>query len=502
MAKIHHFLIAYSGEPFYNGDDCSSGVFVPLNAEQISLMWGLMEKILIVDDEAFIRENLERILAEDGYRTFSAANGEEAINTASAEEVDLVLLDLNLGNRSGLDVLRELHEIDPQLLVIIITGYGTVESAVEALKLGAYDYIKKPFKADAIHLIVRLALETQNLRREVRSLRRGGKDMLDSADMVGSSSQLLQVYRQVREVAKHETATVLITGESGVGKELVARAIHNLSPRREKPFVEINCGSLPFNLLETELFGHERGAFTDAKTRKIGLFEEANGGTIFLDEIGEMDINLQVKLLRVLEDRKIRRLGGNRNIDIDVRVVAATNRNLKEAIDDKAFREDLYYRLNVFPICIPPLRERREDIPQLLDYFLKRFARSFNKRMREISREGLDLLMRYHWPGNVRELKNVVERICIMHNVETIRQEHLPSEIWGDAPRAESPFSFDIPPEGIMLEEMIGQIEKELIGNAIGITGGNVAKTARLLNVPRGTLRYKLEKYGFAGDES
>ncbi len=462
-----------------------------------------MEKILIVDDEAFIRENLERILAEDGYRTFSAANGDQAIGMVSAEEVDLVLLDLNLGNRSGLDVLRELREIDPQLLVIIITGYGTVESAVEALKLGAYDYIKKPFKADAIHLIVRLALETQNLRREVRHLKRGsGKDMLDGADMVGSSPQLVQVYRQVREVAKHETATVLITGDSGVGKELVARAIHNLSPRRDKPFIEINCGSLPFNLLETELFGHERGAFTDAKTRKIGLFEEANGGTIFLDEIGEMDMNLQVKLLRVLEDRKIRRLGGNRNIDIDVRVVAATNRNLKEAIDSKEFREDLYYRLNVFPINIPPLRERREDIPQLLDYFLKRFARAFNKKMREVSREGLDLLMRYHWPGNVRELKNVVERICIMHNVEAIKPEHLPAEIWGDSPRKESPFSFDIPPGGIMLEEMIGQIEKELIGNAISITGGNVAKTARLLNVPRGTLRYKLEKYGFAGEDN
>jgi DNA-binding NtrC family response regulator len=455
-----------------------------------------MEKILIVDDEAFIRENLERILVEDGYKTFSASNGEDAIRKVSEEEVDLVLLDLNLGNRSGLEVLRELREIDPQLLVIIITGYGTVESAVEALKLGAYDYIKKPFKADAIHLIVRLALETQNLRREVRQLKRGsGRDMLDGVDMVGSSQQLLQVYRQVREVAKHEPATVLITGESGVGKELVARAIHNLSPRHEKPFIEINCGSLPFNLLETELFGHERGAFTDAKVRKIGLFEEANGGTIFLDEIGEMDMNLQVKLLRVLEDRKIRRLGGVRNIDIDVRVVAATNRIMKEAIEDKEFREDLYYRLNVFPIYIPPLRERREDIPQLLDYFIGRFARSFNKRIREVSREALDLLMRYHWPGNVREVKNVVERICIMHNVETIRPDHLPSEIWGDTPRKDSPFSFDIPPEGIMLEDMVGEIEKELIEKAIAITGGNVAKTARLLNVPRGTLRYKLEKY-------
>jgi len=456
-----------------------------------------MEKILIVDDEAFIRENLERILAEDGYRPISTESGEEALKQVGEEEIDLVLLDLNLGSKSGLDVLKALREVDPEVLVIIITGYGTVESAVEALKMGAYDYIKKPFKADAIRLIVRLALETQHLRREVRHLKRGGQEKgLPGADMVGASESLLQVYRQVREVAKHETATVLISGESGTGKELVARGIHNLSPRSERPFIEINCGSLPFNLLETELFGHERGAFTDAKTRKLGLFEEANGGTIFLDEIGEMDMNLQVKLLRVLEDRKIRRLGGARSIDIDVRVVAATNRNLKKAIEEKTFREDLYYRLNVFPIHVPPLRERRDDIPPLLDYFLKRFSRDFNKRIREVSRDALDLLLRYHWPGNVRELRNVVERICIMTNEEVIRPELLPGEIFGSTPQKSSPFSYEIPPEGILLEEMIGEIEKELIGKALKITGGNIAKTARLVNVPRGTLRYKVEKYG------
>ena len=460
-----------------------------------------MEKILIVDDEAFIRENLERILREDGYRPFSTASGEEAVKQVGEEEVDLVLLDLNLGSRSGLEVLRALREIDPDVLVIIITGYGTVESAVEALKMGAYDYIKKPFKADAIRLIVKLALETQNLRREVRHLRRDGEGrMLPGADIVGVSPQLLQVYRQVREVAKHENATVLITGESGTGKELVARAIHNLSPRRERPFVDINCGSLPFNLLETELFGHERGAFTDAKTRKIGLIEESHGGTVFLDEIGEMDLTLQVKLLRVLEDRRIRRLGGTRNIDIDVRVIAATNRNLREAIEEKAFREDLYYRLNVFPIHVPPLRERREDIPHLLDYFLKRFNREFNKQVREVSRPALDLLMRYHWPGNVRELRNVVERICIMCHAEVITTDFLPMEIVGEAPRQEASFSFDIPPGGIFLDDVVGQLEKELIAKAIGITGGNVAKTARLLNVPRGTLRYKLEKYELADE--
>ena len=458
-----------------------------------------MERILIVDDEAFIRENLERILAEDGYRPLSAADGDEALRQVSEAEVDLVLLDLNLGPRSGLELLAALRDIDPELLVIIITGYGTVESAVEALKMGAYDYIKKPFKADAIRLIVKLALETRSLRREVRHLRRESKGLPVDLEMIGTSPAMMQVYHQVREVAKHETATVLITGESGTGKELVARAVHDLSRRKERPFVEINCGSLPFNLLETELFGHERGAFTDAKTRKIGLFEEAAGGTIFLDEIGEMDMGLQVKLLRVLEDRRIRRLGGTRNIAIDARVVAATNRDLKRAIASREFREDLYYRLNVFPIHLPPLRERREDIPPLLDHFLKRFSREFHKTIREVSRDALDLLMRYHWPGNVRELRNLVERICIMQQDEVIRPECLPKEIFGEVPRRLEGVPPEIPSAGIDLEKLVENLERELIGKALTATGGNVAKTARLLNVARGTLRYKLEKYRLAG---
>jgi DNA-binding NtrC family response regulator len=455
-----------------------------------------MEKILIVDDEAFIRENLERILAEDGYRPLSTESPDEAVKVVAEEEISLVLLDLNLGSHSGLDVLRAMKEVNPDILVIIITGYGTVESAVEALKIGAYDYIKKPFKADAIHLIVKLALETQNLRRRVKRLSKEESGI----NMVGNSPALLQIFRQIREVAKHETATVLITGDSGTGKELVARAIHNLSPRRERPFVEINCGSLPYNLLESELFGHERGAFTDAKNRKIGLFEESDSGSIFLDEIGEMDMNLQVKLLRVLEDRKIRRLGGNRNIDINVRIIAATNADIKGAIERKEFREDLYYRLNVFPIHIPPLRDRREDLPVLLEHFLIRFSKEFHKSMKGFTREALDLMMRYHWPGNVRELRNVVERICIMHNVDQIRADHLPREIWGEAPQSKVPFSYEIPPEGIVLDDVVGQVEKDLVSKAFQITGGNVAKTARILNVPRGTLRYKLEKYELSSD--
>ena len=457
-----------------------------------------MERILIVDDEAFIRENLERILTDDGYRTYSVETGAEAKRVVGEEEIDLVLLDMNLGVESGLDVLKELKEVDPEVLVIIITGYGTVESAVDALKLGAYDYIKKPFKADAIHLIVRLALETQSLRREVRHLKRGeGVDSLVGTEMIGGSPEITEVFRQCQEVAKHESATVLITGESGTGKELVARAIHQLSPRADKPFVEINCGSLPYNLLESELFGHEKGAFTDAKTRKIGLFEEADGGTVFLDEVGEMDINLQVKLLRVLEDRKIRRLGGTRNIDIDVRVVSATNRDVKGAIKDKTFREDLYYRLNVFPILVPPLRERRDDIPRLLDYFLGRFSKGFNKHVREVSKEALELMCAYSWPGNVRELKNMVERICIMHSGGKIEPENLPKDIWGSNDIDTGEIDINIPPGGIDFEGVIADIEKDLITKAVQLTGGagsTAAPARRLQRSVRGRIHLQADR--------
>ena len=459
-------------------------------------MMKVKDRILVVDDEAFIRENLLRILEEDQYIFYGAGDGAEALKLAEANEIDLVLLDLNLGMTSGLDVLKHLRELDPDIMVIIITGYGTVESAVQALKMGAYDYIKKPFKADAIRLIVRLALKARSLQREIRRLQRsGGEANRNPTNMIGRSEALRNVIRQVEEVAQHENATVLITGESGTGKELVAHAIHDLSPRTSQPFIEINCGSLPFNLLESELFGHEKGAFTDAYSRKIGLFEEANGGTVFLDEIGEMDMTLQVKLLRVLEDRRIRRLGGNRNIDIDVRVVAATNCDLSEAIKEKTFREDLFYRLNVFPIYIPPLRERRIDIPLLLANFIENYSRQFNKAVPEVSTEALSMLCSYRWPGNVRELRNVVERLCIMNRAETITPQMLPQEISGiKAAEAQNNLGV-LPPGGVNLEAAIEQLEKNLISQALEASGGNVAKTARLLQTARGTLRYKLEKY-------
>ena len=455
-----------------------------------------MEKILIIDDEAFIRENVERILAEDGYSVLGASNSRSALELVADEDLDLVLLDLNLGPENGIDVLKSLKTIDPELLVIVITGFGSVESAVEALKLGAFHYMKKPFKADALRVIVKLALQTQTLKREVRNLRKGDLELFEKVPIVGASSSFLEMIRQVKEIARYPASTVLITGESGTGKELVARAIHQLSDRREAPFVEINCASIPVNLLESELFGHEKGAFTSAIQRKNGLFEEANKGTIFLDEIGEMDPAMQVKLLRVLEERKIRRVGGTKNIDIDVRVIAATNRYLQGAIKDGFFREDLYYRLNVFPITMPPLRERREDILILTKFYLERYNRTFSRNFQEISPSALAMMEGYEWPGNIRELKNVIERICIMHAGPVLVPDYLPREINSREQRDRGVPAVTSKEMELGLELATEVYEKSLIMAALTGTGGNVLQAAQILKVPRGTLRYKMSKYG------
>ncbi len=460
-----------------------------------------MEKILIIDDEAFICENVERILGDEGYQVCSAASGNEAREVVLAHDIDLALLDLNLGTESGLEVLKTLKEIDPELLVIIITGFGSVESAVDALKLGAFHYMKKPFKADALRVIVKLALQTQTLKREVRTLKRADGFLPGRFPMIGSSSAFAEVVTQVREIARIPS-TVLITGESGTGKELVARAIHDLSDRKGAAFVGINCASLPANLLESELFGHEKGAFTNATSRKAGLFEEAHQGTIFLDEIGEMDMAMQAKLLRVLQERTIRRVGGVKDISIDVRVIAATNRNLQNRISDNSFREDLFYRLNVFPIHIPPLRQRIEDIPALAAYFLDSFSRSFGRNFNQVSVEAAELMKHYAWPGNIRELRNVIERICIMKNGPTLLTEYLPPEIRGiitpHIPAGGQTGARPVthPASGQGLEEAVAELEKSLISQALKQTRGNVLQTANILKIPRGTLRYKMDKYG------
>ena len=434
-----------------------------------------MEKILIVDDESFICENVQRILSGEGFQVRTAASGLEAREIVASEEIDLALLDLNLGTENGIDVLKALKELAPELLVIIITGYGSVESAVESLKLGAFHYMKKPFKADALRLIVKLALKTQTLKREVRKLKRDGGLLPGRSPIIGKSAAFHEVAAQVREIARIPS-TVLITGESGTGKELVARAVHDLSDRKDAPFIAINCASIPAALLESELFGHEKGAFTGASCRKNGLFEEAHHGTVFLDEIGEMDSAMQAKLLRVLQERSFRRVGALKDIGVDVRVIAATNRDLKLRIADKSFRADLFYRLNVFPIHIPPLRERTDDIAPLASFFLDGFSRSFGRDFRDVSAGAEALMERYAWPGNIRELRNVIERICIMHSGPTLLPEHLPQEIG--------------------LEEAICAMERSLIEQALQKTAGNVLQTALNLKIPRGTLRYKMEKYG------
>ena len=455
----------------------------------------LKETILIIDDEAFIRENVQRILSEDGYRVLEAANGSEARALLAEEEIDLALLDLNLGTENGIDLLSTLKEANPDLLIIIITGYGSVETAVESLKLGAFDYMKKPFKADALRVIVKLALQTQELKREVRSLRRSGGLGLD-LPLLGESPAFRHVLEQLREVARIPSATVLITGESGTGKELVARAIHSLSERSEHPYVAVNCASIPVELMESELFGHEKGAFTGAATRKTGLFEEAQNGSIFLDEIGDMYAALQAKLLRVLQERTVRRVGGTKDLPVDLRVIAATNRDLRQRIQIGTFREDLFYRLNVVPLHLPPLRERGTDVLLLAKHFLSQFSQAFAKSFSGISPEAEQILMAYSWPGNVRELRNIIERICIMANGPLLEPEHLPQELHQASPARTSTTTQETIDQG--LEINVANYEKELITKALDRSDNNVVKAALLLKIPRGTLRYKMEKYGLS----
>lgn len=458
------------------------------------------KKILIVDDEEFIRLNLMQILYEENYDVILKESGSAALKTINEEEIDLVLLDLNLPDMSGLDVLKHLKSIQPEILTIIMTGFASVESAVEAIKLGAYDYIKKPFKADAIKLIMRLALETQFLKKTVSELKEQKSQGKGIESIVGNSSEIKNIKNQITEFAGHDSATVLITGSSGTGKELVASALHSLSNRSDKEFVEINCASIPENLLESELFGYEKGAFTDARTSKAGLLEKADGGTLFLDEIGEMSSLIQAKLLRVIENKKFMRLGSTKEISSDIRIIAATNKNLKDAIANKNFREDLYYRLNVLRIEIPPLRARDGDIILLADFYLNLFSTKFNKKITGFSDEAKDLLTKYEWPGNVRELKNIIERICILQKQPIVEAFQLPSELTNNANGNTPENNYDYLSDS-SLEAVIRQTEINLIKKAYEKSGNNTSQTARLLKIPRETLRYKLEKYNIGNGE-
>jgi DNA-binding NtrC family response regulator len=451
-------------------------------------------KILVVDDEHLIRWSLEQNLKKQGYEVLTAGSGEDALRILRDETPDLVLLDIQLPGMNGMEVLEKVKEMDEEIIVIMVTALGVLETAVKAMRMGAFDYINKPFNLDELAIVIKKALETGELKKEVAHLRSEQSRKYGISNIIGQSKHMKNVLTMVEKIAKSDASTVLIQGESGTGKELIAKAIHFESARAEKPFMAINCAAVPETLLESELMGHEKGAFTDAKVQKKGLFEMADGGTIFLDEIGDMEPGMQAKLLRVLEERSFRRVGGTKDIQVDVRIVSATNKDLLKAIEEKTFRNDLYYRIQVIPIFLPPLRERRDDIIPLAEHFIAHFNREFGKGVKGISKMAEKFLTEYHWPGNIRELKNVIERAIILENEETLLLEHLPQEIVAKTGGSGTgPITFRLPPEGLDIED----VERELIRQALEIAEGNQSKAAKKLNLGIDAFRYRMKKFGF-----
>lgn len=429
---------------------------------------------------------------KEGYEIVTAKDGEEALQKVEGENFDLVLTDMKMPGLSGIELLKKIRESDEEMPVIMVTAYGTVETAVKAMKEGAYDYLLKPFEKDEMKIIVANALKMKTLVRENRYLRGELEEKYKLDNIIGKSFQMQEVYKIVRQVANTK-ATVLIQGETGTGKTLVARALHFNSSREEKPFIHVNCAAFPETLLENELFGHVKGAFTDAVANKPGKFELANGGTIFLDEIVELSPMLQVKLLRVLQEKEFERVGGVKTIKIDVRVIAATNRDVKKALENGSLREDLYYRLNVVSIKMPPLREHKEDVPLLVEYFLQKFNQESGKNIKEVSPEAMDMLMSYDWPGNGREVENVIERAIILSSEDTLLPQSLPLQVEEEPEK----MGVYLPPEGIALEK----VEKSLIMEALKRARGNQSRAAKLLDISRNTLRYRLRKFGIEREQ-
>jgi len=448
------------------------------------------ERVLVVDDEKLIRFTLRESLAEEGYVVHEACDVAEAKELFARHRIDCSILDHKLPDGDGFELLETFKEQAPDVPVILMTAYSTIQKAVEAMRRGAFTYVNKPFETDEMVLSVRTALETTRLRREVRALRRL-REAEGLGDIIGESPAMQEIVGLTRKLATSHATTVLLLGESGVGKGLVARALHSASDRGDKPLLTINCSAIPETLLESELFGHERGAFTDAKTAKPGLLEVADGGTVFLDEIGDMPVGLQVKLLQVLEDRAFKRLGGVSDITVDVRVVAATNADLDEAVRKGHFRTDLYYRLNTFPIRIPPLRERTEDIPILVGFFIDKFNRDFNKKVADIADAAMKALRRHTWPGNVRELKNSVERAMILGQDPTLTMQDFAFslESGGGGPSGRL---LDLPAGGLDMDAL----ERDLVHQALEQSGGNQSRAAQLLGMTRDQIRYRVEKYG------
>jgi len=445
-------------------------------------------KLLIVDDERHIREGLEKALSTDGYEVELAADGKEAMEKIEEGDIDLVITDLKMPHLSGDELMKAALEQYPYLPVIILTGHGTIENAVEAMRNGAYDYITKPLNIDKLSLIVKRALENSSLKRQNRELLNQLKKKYSFENIIGKSSAMKKVFETIELVAPSR-ANVLIYGESGTGKEMIADAIHHNSPRRDKPYIKVHCAALPETLLESELFGHEKGAFTGAITRKRGRFELAHTGTIFLDEVGEISPQTQVKLLRVVQEREFERVGGEQSIKIDVRIISATNKNLKEEIEKGNFREDLYYRLDVVSIHVPPLRERKDDIPLMVHKFIEEFSIENNKQIEGITNGALQALMNYKWPGNVRELRNVIESIVVLTKSKVITEQDLPSYILSKDEQEALKI-----PAGSSLKEA----ERKLILFTLQNTGGNKSRASEILKIGRKTLHRKLSEYGIA----
>jgi two-component system response regulator PilR (NtrC family) len=450
-------------------------------------------RILVVDDEQSMRELLEIVLRREGYDVVIADNGRAALSALERDPVDLLISDIKMPDMSGVDVLRAARGIDPDILAIMITAFASTETAVEALRLGAHDYISKPFKVDELKLRVRKALERVRLQQENLILKRTLNSSHQFCNIIGRSDAMISVFRLVETVAT-TNSTILITGESGTGKELVARAVHFNSLRRERPFVALNCGALTETLLESELFGHMRGSFTGAAANKKGLIEVAERGTIFLDEIGDMSPMMQVKLLRVLQERRFRRVGGTEEVEADIRIIAATNHDLSKLVADGRFREDLYYRINVIPVHLPALRERRDDIPLLADHFLARNCEQMSKKLTGISADAMRHLMTYDWPGNIRELENVVERAVALEQTPTILPGSLPLHLVGQGPRPGGQ-NVALPEEGIDLEQHVQGVEREYIAQALRRAGGVQVKAADLLGMSFRSFRYYAKKY-------
>ena len=460
-------------------------------------MTGTAASILVVDDEKLIRWSVSERLTRNGFNAASAETGEQALEMILASPPDVMLLDVRLPGIDGLETLRRALTLSPELVVVMMSAHSSVDVAVDAMKQGAVDFLVKPFPLQALDAAVRRALDASATRKQIARAAVDGQEGPGSTGIIGNSAAIAQVREMASRLAESNATTVLIEGDSGVGKEVVARFIHGQSSRAARPFLQLNCAALPEHLIESELFGHERGAFTDARSQKTGLFESAEGGSVLLDEIGDLPPSGQAKLLLLLENKTVRRVGGNTEFKVDVRVIAATNVHLEERVSQGRFRADLFFRLNVVSIRVPPLRERKEDVLELAAFFVARYNQEMKRSVKGISSQALDLLVAYPWPGNVRELRNVVERAFILHlGVDEIRPEHLPEALReAQLAASASPLAVPVPKEGSMALE---EVEKRMIAEAMERARGNQSQAARVLGISRDTLRYRLKKHGIA----